>query len=359
MRPVVMKFGGSSVVDATAIERVIGIVATGVQSRAGARGRGVGPRRGNRPAPGPGRVGPARGRRGEVDEGVAVLRRRHVDEASRLGADLDGALLLPAIDRHFDELRAALAAIGDPARADPVLLDLIAAAGELLSSRLVAAAMAARGLASAWVDARKVIVTNDSHMCALPLMEETAAAAVTAITPHLSAGVVPVLGGFVGRTARRHHDARPRRIRLLGVACRRRDSRRGDSDLDRRRRHADGGSPHRRRCGSRPAPVVRRGGGAGLLRRQGAASEHDLPGGLAQYSGPDPEQPPARGPRHAHHRRSAARPGASALRGPGLQARHHHSRHHFDPHAHGARLPPPGLRGFRSPRDGRRRRDHI
>jgi aspartate kinase len=200
MRAVVMKFGGSSVVDASAIERVVSIV-----SRECSRG------------PVPVVVVSALGGvtdrllalaelarlgdvRGEVEDGVAALRRRHVDEAARLGADHDGALLLPAIDRHFDELRTALVTIRERREADPVLLDLIAAAGELLSSRLVAGAMAARGMGSAWVDARDVIITNDSHMCALPLMEETAAAAVAAIVPHLSAGVVPVLGGFVGRT---------------------------------------------------------------------------------------------------------------------------------------------------------------
>jgi aspartate kinase len=199
MRSVVMKFGGSSLVDAPAIDRVMSIVAR-------ERGRGVAPvivvsalggatdrllalaeaaRTGNG--------------RGEVEDGVAALRHRHVDEASRLGADKDGTLL-PAIDRHFDELRAALQESGQRRSADPFLLDVIAAAGELLSSRLVSAAMAARGLPCVWVDAREVIVTNDRHTCAAPLMDETADAAVAAIEPLLAAGRIPVFGGFVGRT---------------------------------------------------------------------------------------------------------------------------------------------------------------
>jgi len=199
MRSVVMKFGGSSVVDATAIDRVVSIVAAertsgrapvvvvsalgGVTDRLLALADAA--RSGNA--------------NGVVEEGLAVFLRRHVDEASRLGADRDGTLL-PAIDSHVAELRAALLEIGRLRRADPGMLDVIAAAGELLSSRLVHAAMAARDLPSAWVDARDVIVTNDRHTCAIPLMEETAAASVAAIEPLLSAGRIPVLGGFVGRT---------------------------------------------------------------------------------------------------------------------------------------------------------------
>jgi len=135
----------------------------------------------------------------DLENGIAGLRRRHVDEAARLGADRDGTLL-PFLDGHFDELQAAMDEIARRRSADPALMDIIAAAGELLSSRLVAAALAVRNFPSVWVDAREVVVTNDSHTCAIPLMDETAAAAVAAIEPLVSDGRIPVLGGFVGRT---------------------------------------------------------------------------------------------------------------------------------------------------------------
>ena len=86
-------------------------------------------------------------------------------------------------------------------------------------------------------------------------------------------GEVPVLGGFIGATAeRRHDDARPRRLGLLGGDLRRVPRRGRDSDLDRRRRHADRRSARRGRAAARAAAVVRRGLGAGVLRREGAAS---------------------------------------------------------------------------------------
>jgi aspartate kinase len=76
----------------------------------------------------------------------------------------------------------------------------VAAAGELLSSRIVAAAMAARGLPAAWVDARDAIVTDGQHTAAVPLITETAEAVRLAVGSHLAAGRIPVLGGFVGRS---------------------------------------------------------------------------------------------------------------------------------------------------------------
>ena len=200
MRAVVMKFGGSSVVDATAIDRVMSIVAAEcsrgrtpvvvVSALGGATDRLLALAEAARTGDG----------RGEVEDGVATLRRRHLNEATRLGLDTDPTLL-PAIDRHFDELRVALQAPPQRRTADPLLLDVVAAAGELLSSRLVSAAMAARDLPAAWVDGREVIVTNESHTCAVPLMEETANAAVAVMDPLLAAGRIPVFGGFIGRTA--------------------------------------------------------------------------------------------------------------------------------------------------------------
>ncbi len=198
MGSVVMKFGGSSVVDAPAIDRVSGIVAR-------ERERGAAPvvvvsalggvtdallalveaaRKGDSAA---------------VDEGFEALSRRHVVEATRLGATKDAALLA-AIDRQFYDLRTALKAIARRRRVDLPASDVAAATGELVSSRIVAAALSARGLPAVWVDARTVIVTDNRHTSAAPLLDETRDAAARAIRPLVAAGWIPVLGGFVGRT---------------------------------------------------------------------------------------------------------------------------------------------------------------
>ena len=197
MPSVVMKFGGSSVVDASAIRRVIRIV-TGERSR------------GRVPVVVVSALGGVtdrllalaeharKGDEAEVEAGAADLLRRHAKEAAALGADQDPALV-PAFDSQFAHLHSLFQAIEDIRAADARALDAIAASGELLSSRLVAAAMTAAGLPAVWVDARDVIRTDGRHTSAAPLVDEIAVAARAKLDPILAAGSIAVLGGFVGR----------------------------------------------------------------------------------------------------------------------------------------------------------------
>src|SRR5215471_2002322 len=197
MPAVVMKFGGSSVVDATAIRRVIRIV-TAERDRGrvpvvvvSALGRVT-----DRLL---GLAEEARlGHQVDVEAGTAELLRRHAHEAAQLGADGD-ASLVQAFDTQFAHLHSLLQAIEDCRAADPRALDAIAASGELLSSRLVAAAMTAVGLPAVWVDARDVVLTDDRHTCAAPRIDDIAVAAREKLDPIVSAGSIAVLGGFVGR----------------------------------------------------------------------------------------------------------------------------------------------------------------
>ncbi|MBP7778300.1 MAG: aspartate kinase [Acidobacteria bacterium] len=203
---VVMKFGGTSVADEAAIGRLMGIVA---------RQRAIDMAAGE-VAPGPVVVvsalsgvtdrllgvaaeagaGDAEGARHNLRD----LRARHMTVA---GVVDDEALLAAAradIDREFDELERVVAALGVLREVSPRWLDTIAATGEILSSRIVAAALAARGLGGAWVDARAAIVTDDEHTAAAPEFAETTAALEARVRPLLAASQVPVLGGFVGAT---------------------------------------------------------------------------------------------------------------------------------------------------------------
>ena len=195
---VVMKFGGSSVVDAAAIERVCGIVR--VQRTAG-----------NVPVVVVSALGgvtdallalAASARLGDaatVAAGLEALSRRHHDQTRALGVGGD-TVLRDALDRQVESLGSTLEDIRASAEDHDARLDAVAAVGELLSSRLVAAAMAQRGLVAAWVDARDVVITDDRFTRAAPLLDDIAAAAQTSVQPLVSAETIPVLGGFVGRT---------------------------------------------------------------------------------------------------------------------------------------------------------------
>jgi aspartate kinase len=204
---VVMKFGGTSVADQAAIGRLMGIVARQREKDVAAGDA----------APGPVVVVSALS--GVTDRllGVAAeagagdnegarhnlrdLRARHMTVAEVVADDTLRAAARAGIDREFDELERTVDALGVLREVSPRWLDTIAATGEIVSSRIVAAALAARGLQGAWVDARTVVVTSADHTAAVPQFPETTAALEATVRPLIAAGHVPVLGGFVGATA--------------------------------------------------------------------------------------------------------------------------------------------------------------
>src|SRR5688500_3069528 len=200
---VVQKFGGTSVADPQAIRRLIEVV------RAARARDGRGPvvvvsamsgvtdaLLGIAAAAGSARTDDALAR-------VEQLRERHLAAARELVPDRDGGAAAYVADT-FDQLGAVVRALGVLREVSPRTLDVVAAMGELLSSRLIAAALTEAGVAAEWVDARRAIVTNDDHTRAAPQMRETKAALRASVLPVVDAGRVAVLGGFVGATPEGH-----------------------------------------------------------------------------------------------------------------------------------------------------------
>jgi aspartate kinase len=135
---------------------------------------------------------------------VERLRDRHLAMASALARRGDVATLSPQINEQFDQLAAVVKALGVLCEVSVRTLDVIAAMGELLSSRIIASALVNAGLPGEWVDARRAIVTDDQHTKACPLMRETTAALRASVLTLVEGGKVPVLGGFVGATVQGH-----------------------------------------------------------------------------------------------------------------------------------------------------------
>ena len=201
---VVQKFGGTSVADPAAIRRLIDIV------------RAARTRDGRGPAVVVSAMSgvtdallavAAAGGSGHSEEALASveqLRERHLTAARELVPGSENAALSAHITGTFEELAAVVKALGVLREVSPRTLDVIAAMGELISSRIVAAALVEAGLPGEWVDARRLIVTNDDHTRAAPLMRETRSAMRASLLPRLEAGRVPVVGGFVGATTAGH-----------------------------------------------------------------------------------------------------------------------------------------------------------
>src|SRR5262249_32132797 len=83
----------------------------------------------------------------------------------------------------------------------PRAADLVASLGELLASAILARALARAGIDAAWVDCRRVLVTDDLFTRANPDYPATAERLRAAVAPLLDAGRVPVVGGYGGATA--------------------------------------------------------------------------------------------------------------------------------------------------------------
>jgi aspartate kinase len=194
----VMKFGGTSVADAGAIANVAAIVERATAASGAPPVVVVSAMSGVTDALLA--LAVSAERRLEPAAAVDALWQRHLDALRALVPAGPAREIERALALHRDELDALLRSAAILRGAPPAARDAIAAMGELMNSRIVAAALAARGVPAAWVDARDAIVTEPQHGAAPPLAAETAAAVARTIGPVLAAGRVPVMGGFIGAT---------------------------------------------------------------------------------------------------------------------------------------------------------------
>src|SRR6202030_1810410 len=191
---IVMKFGGTSVEDARAIDRVACIaqgrlaqkpvVVVSAMAKVTdtlltmARAAGAGERK-------------------AALKLCRSLQERHYNTASEL---LGTALFtefhseLGSDFEALDELLRGISAVGE---ITPRTTDHVAAFGEMLSSKIVGAAFAARGLNGVHVDSRDVLVTDNTYMQAVPQYDDTNTRLQQKVAPLLRAGQVPVMGGFI------------------------------------------------------------------------------------------------------------------------------------------------------------------
>jgi len=201
---VVQKFGGTSVADPEAIRRLIEIVRA-ARTR-DARGPAVVVSAMSRVTDGLLGVAGSAGAShlAEALSKTQLIRERHIATARELvsGRALDP--LVSQINAALDDLTDVIKALAVLREVSPRTLDVVAALGELLSSRIVAAALTSAGVDAEWVDARQVIVTNNEHTRATPLGKETNDRLRSIVGPILDSGRVAVLGGFVGATLAGH-----------------------------------------------------------------------------------------------------------------------------------------------------------
>jgi aspartate kinase len=183
---IVMKFGGTSVESAAAIERVAGIVRSCLERRpvvvVSAMGRTT-----NR------LLGIAHhainGHRDDALRELLALRDFHLRESG----------MERTVDEHFQELTELTKGLAILGELTPRSIDAISSFGERLSSLIVAHQFERLGLKTRHVDSRKVIVTDNRHSQAAPLFDITYERLSQQIPP-LARDSVVVMGGFIGST---------------------------------------------------------------------------------------------------------------------------------------------------------------
>jgi aspartate kinase len=136
-----------------------------------------------------------------TEEIVQELKARHREAATELTTAGDARLALFAhINAVLAELSAFFVGVHNLGELSPRSLDAISAMGERLSHEIVATALNEQGVPAQAVDARGIVVTDDSFGRALPLADETEARVRKTLLPLVKAGQVPVLPGYIAAT---------------------------------------------------------------------------------------------------------------------------------------------------------------
>jgi aspartate kinase len=198
IRMIVMKFGGTSVESAEAIERVARIVASRRKQSPVVVVSAMAKVTDNLVAMGHNATS---GNCARSLESLEIMRQRHHRTAGALLGHKRAAAIAPKLEAQFRELENFLRGLAAVRELTPRGSDFLLSFGELLSSIIVADAFKSRGLNAAWVDSRECLITDAAHTCAKPLMDETRARCKKRIAPLVAKKNIPLLGGFIASTS--------------------------------------------------------------------------------------------------------------------------------------------------------------
>ncbi len=193
----VMKFGGTSVEDAVALRRVIGIVKSRLDAQpvvvvsalAGVTDQ----------LQGAGHAA-AGGHLGAALDIVRTIYIRHEQLADEFVEGPAHRVLESELRLQFRSLESLLYDLDGLCKLDLKSQDHLLGFGECLSSRLISAALGESGIRTSHLDGRTLIVTDARHGRANPLWDATNERIQDTLCPLLEAGRVPVLGGFIAAT---------------------------------------------------------------------------------------------------------------------------------------------------------------
>lgn len=198
---IMMKFGGTSVEDATAMRNMCAIVGSRLHARPvvvlSACGGVTNALIRCAELAAEGRDAQAR----------SMLKERVADRHYEIIQQLVNGLgeqdrLIRTFTAWFDEIEHLLYGIGITGDLSPRVLDFISSYGERLSTAIAVTALAEAGLPAELVDARTLVVTNSTFGKADPNLHETRLRCEKHLLPLLARGIVPVTQGFIAANDR-------------------------------------------------------------------------------------------------------------------------------------------------------------
>lgn len=189
-----MKFGGTSVGDVAAFERVIRIVSSQIDRRPVVVVSAMT------------KVTDAllaafdTAKKGDFAAAIASLEPhfgRHVEVSRHFISDGTSNLFDAELQFAREELSDLLMRTSRRSLPLSMLKDAIVSYGEQLSSRLLAEVLKSKGVNARQFDSRRLVVTDDEFGAAQPIWEETRDLVRLDLQPLIDSGEVPVMGGFI------------------------------------------------------------------------------------------------------------------------------------------------------------------
>jgi aspartate kinase len=192
-----MKFGGTSVADATAINTLARIVAARQEQLPVVV---VSAMSGVTDALLNSFAIAASGNIEAAIDSLATTFTRHKSTASQLLTDVTAASFSGEVDDAAVDIARLFTLLTTQPSEKTAIQDAVVSYGELLSSSLVSTVINERGMKSVRVDSRTCIVTDDQFTCATPLIDQSFDRTKAVLVPILQMSTIPVLGGFIAAT---------------------------------------------------------------------------------------------------------------------------------------------------------------
>jgi len=141
----------------------------------------------------------AQGDRDGAQQGLEALVERHEQALAAATGGGDTGWVREAIGAEAARVGEELERIARSGEVSPRANDAVVSLGELLSSRIVAAALGRRGVTVQWADPRDLVATDDGFGGARPDRARIFRQVQQTVRPLLERGIVVVTGGYVGR----------------------------------------------------------------------------------------------------------------------------------------------------------------